>query len=134
MMTNILKNYEKFVHGVTSENSLDILFLKNRLDSLNKEVDVPALLTAAIGLPGESGEFSEIVKKLVFMNKPFTEETKQHLKKELGDIIWYWSTACRALGVDPNEIIAENVEKLQKRYPGGTFDVFYSENRKDGDV
>ena len=50
------------------------------------------------------------------------------------DIIWYWVNSCRALDIDPNEVIAENVAKLKSRYPGGEFDVHHSENRKDGDL
>jgi NTP pyrophosphatase (non-canonical NTP hydrolase) len=92
------------------------------------------LLTAAIGLSSEGGEFSEIVKKMAFQGKPYNEDTRFHMKRELGDIIWYWINACRALGYDPNEVIAENVTKLEARYPGGTFDPFYSENRKEGDL
>ena len=48
--------------------------------------------------------------------------------------MWYWINACRALDLDPNEVVAENVRKLEKRYPGGSFDVYYSENRQEGDL
>ena len=92
------------------------------------------LLTGAIGIASEGGEFSEIVKKCIFQGKPLDDETKFHAKRELGDIAWYWINSCRALGLDPNEVIAENVNKLKKRYPGGEFDVYYSENRKQGDL
>jgi NTP pyrophosphatase (non-canonical NTP hydrolase) len=91
-------------------------------------------LTAAIGLGSESGEFQEIVKKVFFQGKPFNEEIRHHLKRELGDIMWYWINACRALNLDPDEVIIENVRKLESRYPGGKFDVTYSENRKPGDL
>ena len=79
-------------------------------------------------------EFQEIVKKILFQGKKLSEENHFHMKRELGDIIWYWINACRALGYDPNEVIAENVTKLESRYPGGHFDAFYSENRKEGDL
>ena len=81
-----------------------------------------------------SGEFDEIIKKVVFQGKPLTEETKYHLMRELGDIAWYWINACRALNLDPNEVIKENVNKLINRYPAGKFDVHYSENRKENDL
>ena len=92
------------------------------------------LLTGAIGLSSEGGEFSEIVKKCIFQGKPLNDDTIFHMKRELGDIMWYWISACRALNLDPNEVIAENVKKLESRYPGGQFDVFYSENRQEGDL
>jgi NTP pyrophosphatase (non-canonical NTP hydrolase) len=56
------------------------------------------------------------------------------MKRELGDIIWYWAQACLALHLDPNDVIIENVEKLKERYSGGEFDVSKSENRKEGDI
>ena len=56
------------------------------------------------------------------------------MKRELGDIMWYIAQACMALDVSIDEIIAMNVEKLAARYPDGAFDVYYSENRKEGDV
>jgi NTP pyrophosphatase (non-canonical NTP hydrolase) len=98
------------------------------------DINVPLLLCGAIGLGSETGEFQEIVKKMVFQGKPLTEEIRFHMKRELGDIMWYWINACRALDLDPNDVVAENVKKLEARYPGGQFDVHYSENRKDGDL
>lgn len=129
-----LNAYKKFVDGVTSDASKDLEVLIVRLQELNKIVNIARLLTAASGLSSESGEFHEIVKKCVYQGKPLTEETKFHLMRELGDIIWYWAQACIALGLDPNTVIAENVHKLESRYPGGTFDVYHSENRQQGDL
>jgi NTP pyrophosphatase (non-canonical NTP hydrolase) len=91
-------------------------------------------MTASIGLASEGGEFSEIVKKMVFQGKPYNEDNRFHMKRELGDIMWYWVNACRALGYDPNDVIAENVKKLESRYPGGKFDVYHSENRMENDL
>ena len=82
----------------------------------------------------ESGEFTEIVKKIVFQGKPVNADNLYHMKRELGDIMWYVAQACMALDTDFNEIIEMNVEKLKARYPGGEFDVHYSENRKEGDL
>lgn len=131
-----LNRYSKFVEAVTSEPSNNTEVFIERLKELNDTTDInPALLlTASTGLGSEGGEFQEIVKKMMFQGKPFTEENRFHMKRELGDIIWYWVNACRALNYDPNEVIAENVAKLESRYPGGAFDVHYSENRKAGDL
>jgi len=137
MTQNIdLNKYKDFVQAVTSDASNDTETLVARLRELKQHPNInPSLLiTASTGLASEGGEFSEIVKKMMFQGKPFTEENRFHMKRELGDIIWYWTNACRALNYDPNEIIAENVSKLESRYPGGHFDAFYSENRKEGDL
>ena len=145
MSNNIdLNRYREFVLAVTSDASKDLTAFMNRLDELDgnyigegkhgPDINVPLLLTAGIGLGAESGEFEEIVKKLFFQGKPLNEENVFHMKRELGDIIWYWANACNALGLDPNDVIAENVKKLEARYPGGTFDVHHSENRKVGDL
>ena len=97
-------------------------------------VNMSLLLTGGIGLSSEAGELNEIIKKCIFQGKPMNEETVFHLKRELGDIMWYWITSCRALDLDPNEVIEENINKLKSRYPGGEFDAHYSENRKEGDL
>lgn len=144
-----LNKYQDFVEAVTSKESHDLTTFMNRLDRLDgnyeaygpngeymqgPEVNVPLLLCGAIGLGSETGEFQEIVKKVAFQGKPLSEENVFHMKRELGDIIWYWINACRALNLDPNDVIAENVTKLKARYPGGEFDAYYSENRKEGDL
>ena len=142
-MTVDLKRYEEFVAAVTSQPSNDLTTFMNRLDELDgnwdgekhgPDINVPLLLTAALGLAAETGEFCEIPKKIYFQGKPLTEENVFHMKRELGDIMWYWINACRALRLDPNEVIAENVNKLLARYPGGEFDVHQSENRQQGDI
>ena len=129
-----LNKYKEFVEAVTSAESNELAPLTQRLSDLDSKVNVALLLTGAIGLASEGGEFSEIVKKCVFQGKPMEDETIFHMKRELGDIMWYWISACRALGLDPNEVVEENVNKLKARYPGGEYDVHYSENRKDGDL
>jgi NTP pyrophosphatase (non-canonical NTP hydrolase) len=131
-----LNSYSDFVAGVTSNQSNSTMVLNNSIIDLENKsgVNIALLLTGAIGMASEGGEFSEIVKKCVFQGKPLNDETIFHAKRELGDIAWYWINSCRALGLDPNEVIAENVEKLKSRYPGGEFDVYYSENRKEGDL
>ena len=129
-----LNKYKEFVEAVTSAESNELAPLTQRLSDLDSKVNVALLLTGAIGLAREGGEVSEIVKKCVFQGKPMEDEAIFHMKRELGDIMWYWINSCRALGLDPNDVIAENVKKLEARYPGGSFDAFYSENRKEGDL
>ena len=131
-----LNKYKEFVQGVTSEASNSSVEMANRMEALENETgkNIALLMTGAIGIASEGGEFSEIVKKCVFQGKPLDDETIFHCKRELGDIMWYWISSCRALGLDPNEVIEENVNKLKSRYPDGEFDVHYSENRQDGDL
>tara|TARA_B110000503_G_scaffold88536_1_gene134238 strand:+ start:895 stop:1302 length:408 start_codon:yes stop_codon:yes gene_type:complete len=129
-----LTRYSKFVEEVTSEASNDLETMITRMRELNETVNIALLMTGAIGMSAEGGEFAEVVKKCVFQGKPMNDETVFHMKRELGDIAWYFVNACRSIGEDPNEVIAENVRKLEARYPGGSFDPYYSENRKDGDL
>ena len=131
-----LNKYTDFVKEVTSVQSGDTHALASTLKVLDEEtgVNMALLMTGAIGIASEGGEFAEIVKKCVFQGKPLDSETIFHAKRELGDIMWYWVNSCRALNLDPNEVIEENVNKLKSRYPGGEFDVHYSENRKEGDL
>ena len=135
-MTVDTKKYLDFVTEVTSLPSTDLAALLARITSLDVEgdADVPRLLTAALGLTAESGEFTEIVKKIILQGKPYNEDNVFHMKRELGDICWYIAQACMALDTTFDEIIEMNVDKLKKRYPGGEFDVHKSENRKEGDV
>lgn len=136
-MSNVdLNKYKDFVEQVTSAESNDTEALRDKLFELEKStgVNLALLMTGAIGMASEGGEFAEIVKKCIFQGKPLDRDTVWHAKRELGDIMWYWINSCRALGLDPNEVVAENVNKLKSRYPGGEFDVHYSENRKEGDL
>ena len=135
-MTVDTEKYIEFVKGVTSEPSLDYAAFLTRTNSLELQEDcnVTQLLTAALGLTAESGEFTEVVKKIIFQGKPYSEENVFHMKRELGDICWYLAQACMALDTTFDEVIEMNVEKLQSRYPGGSFDVHKSENRKEGDL
>ena len=135
MTVDTLK-YLDFVDGVTSEPSKDFAQLLKRMTELEVEddCDLSHLLTAALGLTAESGEFTEVVKKIILQGKPYNKENVFHLKRELGDICWYIAQACMALDTTFDEIIEMNVDKLKARYPGGEFDVHHSENRVDGDV
>ena len=135
-MTVDTEKYLEFVSEVTSDPSKDIAQLFRRMTDLEVEqdADVPRLLTAALGLCAESGEFTEVIKKIVLQGKPYNKENVFHLKRELGDICWYLAQACMALDTTFDEIIEMNVEKLKARYPGGEFDIRKSENRKEGDL
>ena len=131
-----LNKYQQFVEAVTSPESNMTSSMIDRIVEIGQdsEVNVSLLLTAAIGLAAECGEFAELPKKIIFQGKDLDEDTIFHMKRELGDVMWYWINACRALNLEPNEVIQENIRKLEGRYPGGEFDAFYSENRKDGDL
>ena len=135
-MTVDTEKYLDFVEGVTSNESLHYASLVSRMNNLELEDDcnVPQLLTAALGLTAESGEFTEIVKKIILQGKPYNEDNVFHMKRELGDICWYIAQACMALDTSFDEIIEMNVDKLKARYPGGEFDVSKSEHRAEGDL
>ena len=127
--------YADFVDAVTSQQSKDHEAFVYRVQELEGQgFPSERLLTASVGMCAEAGEFTEVVKKIVFQGKPVNEDNLFHLKRELGDIMWYVMQACMGLGTDLNEIIEMNVEKLASRYPDGAFDVHFSENRKEGDV
>jgi NTP pyrophosphatase (non-canonical NTP hydrolase) len=137
-MTIDLNKYSDFVYEVTSTASKDLTDFMNRLDQLDgndggPDINVPLLITACFGLAAESGEFVEIPKKILFQGKPLTDAEVFHLKRELGDVIFYWINACRSLNLDPNEVIQENITKLSARYPNG-FEVIRSEKREVGDI
>ena len=134
-MTVDTKKYLDFVAGVTSMPSQDSAILQARVDELVANgADIPHLLTAALGLTAESGEFTEVVKKILLQGKPYNEDNVFHMKRELGDICWYLAQACMALDTTFDEIIEMNVDKLKARYPGGEFDIHKSENRREGDL
>ena len=125
--------YSEFVDAVTSDESKDFVTLADRLVELDKKgANIERLLTAGVGLNAEAGEFLEIIKKMIFQGKPWSEDNREHLVIELGDAIWYIANACMALEVSFDEVVKLNVEKLKKRYPGGQFDVYSSENREEG--
>ena len=127
--------YLEFVDAVTSEQSKDFEAFVYRLQELEgQEFPSERLLTAAVGMSAEAGEFTEIVKKIIFQGKPVNDENLFHLKRELGDIMWYVAQACMGLNISLDDIIEMNVDKLKSRYPGGEFSVKHSEVRKEGDL
>ena len=134
-MTINFNRYEEFVSAVTSEASTNFVDFADRIGELDREgANIERLLTSGVGINAEGGEFLEIVKKMVFQGKPWTQDNKKHLIIELGDLLWYVAQATQALEISFDEVIAANVKKLESRYPGGKFDVYYSEHRKEGDL
>ena len=129
-----LEKYAVFVDGVTSNPSKDYKSFLDSIEYLDGEgSNIQRLLTAAVGISAEGGEFMEIVKKMLFQGKPWNDDNREHLIIELGDAMWYVMQACSALDVSLEDVVAKNVDKLKKRYPGGEFDVYKSENRSVDD-
>jgi NTP pyrophosphatase (non-canonical NTP hydrolase) len=130
----IFDEYQNFVDAVTSDASKDFVALSERMVELDRKgANIERLLTAGVGINAEAGEFLEIVKKMIFQGKPFNEDNREHLIIELGDVMWYIAQACIALEVSFDEVISRNVQKLLKRYPEGSFDAYFSENRAADD-
>lgn len=133
-MTQDLNEYKDFVDSVTSEESKNLdKFFESCRNLQEQGINVPRFICGTIGGASEGGEYAEIVKKMLFQGKPVTEENMFHLKREMGDKLWYWMQDCMALNLDPYDVIQENIEKLSSRYPGG-FDHWRSENRKENDL
>jgi NTP pyrophosphatase (non-canonical NTP hydrolase) len=130
-----INDYAKFVDSTTSDQSKNFLAFIGSTSELEAQdnINVPRVLTAAIGMLAESGEFTEILKKMVFQGKEFNESNRFHMKRELGDILWYWIQGCIALGYTPDEVMDENIKKLEARYPNG-FEAIRSEVRADNDL
>ena len=126
--------YLKFVAGVTSKESSDYDAFVARFAELKEQVNLNRLLTAAIGVGAEGGEFAEIVKKITFQGKPYDDASREHMIVELGDVLWYIAQACMSLGVSFDDLVIRNVQKLEARYPEGAFEVVRSENRRAGDI
>ena len=137
-MTQVIdtNKYIEFVRQTTSPASSDFAALLTRLTELeaSADADVPRLMTAAFGISAEAGEFTEVIKKIFLQGKPYNYDNVFHLKRELGDICWYIAQACMALDSTFEEVLQMNYDKLSARYPEGTFDIFRSENRKEGDL
>ncbi len=131
-----INDYAKFVDSTTSRQSKNFLAFidsTSKLEAQEDWINVPRVLTSAIGMLAESGEFTEVLKKMIFQGKPLNDEQRFHMKRELGDILWYWIQGCMALGYTPDEVMDENIKKLEARYPNG-FEVARSETREAGDI
>ena len=134
MTSNFDSKYVKFVNQVTSDESKNHVAFINRIKDLEETSEMHRLLTAAVGMSAEGGEFLEIVKKMIFQGKPYNDDNVRHLKIERGDVLWYVAQACMALDISLDEITDMNIDKLSKRFPDGHFSEYYSENRKEGDL
>ena len=133
-MTINFNKYEEFVSTVTSEPSTNFVDFADRIGELDREgANIERLLTSGVGINAEGGEFLEIIKKMVFQGKPWNEDNREHLIIELGDIMWYVAQATQALDISMEDVLNTNIRKLSKRYPDGTFDTYFSENRKAND-
>ena len=133
-MTIDFNRYEEFVSAVTSDCSTNFVDFADRIGELDREgANIERLLTAGVGINAEGGEFLEIIKKMVFQGKPWNDDNREHLIIELGDLLWYVAQATQALDISFEEVIETNIKKLEKRYPGGQFDIYYSENRASDD-
>lgn len=108
------------------EERLHYMLVKTRYE----KTDIAELFNACLGLSGETGELIDMVKKWIFHEKVLDED---HLKKELGDVMWYVAMFCKAMGWELDEILQMNVDKLKARYPEG-FDTELSNHRKEGDL
>jgi len=130
-----INDYAKFVDTTTSRESKNFMAFIDSTSKLDVQdnMNLPRVMTSAIGMLAESGEFTEVLKKMVFQGKEFNEENRFHMKRELGDILWYWIQGCIALGYTPDEVMDENIKKLEARYPNG-FEVARSEKREIGDI
>ena len=132
----MINDYGKFVDSTTSSESKytgDLVMRLTTLQTQNKDIAWSRLMTSAIGMLAESGEFAEIMKKILFQGKNFNENERFHMKRELGDVLWYWVQGCIALGYNPEDVMRENITKLEKRYPNG-FEIIRSEHREEGDI
>ena len=132
----MINDYGKFVDSTTSSESKytgDLVMRLTTLQTQNKDIAWSRLMTSAIGMLAESGEFAEIMKKILFQGKNFNENERFHMKRELGDVLWYWVQGCIALGYNPEDVMRENITKLEKRYPNG-FEIIRSEMRQEGDI
>lgn len=132
----MMNEYGKFVDSTTSSESKytgDLVMRLTALQTKHKDIAWSRLMTSAIGMLAESGEFAEIMKKILFQGKVMSDDNRYHMKRELGDILWYWIQGCIALGYEPEDVMKENISKLESRYPNG-FEIARSEYRQEGDI
>ena len=92
-------------------------YQKEAMATLNPALNQKdVLINSVMGLCGESGEAIDLVKKWLMQGH---ELDKEHLVRELGDVAWYLAEAATALELPLEDILRANLEKLERRYPGG---------------
>lgn len=105
---------------------IDPLYTKDEL--LLRKLDQ---LIWSNGLTGEAGECADFMKKLHGHGHVYDAAARQHMGKELGDVLWYLSVLANSFGFRLSEIAKMNIDKLKKRYPNG-FEIEKSIHRKNG--
>lgn len=125
-----MRQIKEYVHDAMRTLALDV-----QDNTILPKLDEVAAMTlnATTGLASETGEINEIIKKRYFHGHPRDEASDTHLKKEIGDLMWYVALMCYAQGFDLGEILRMNIEKLRARYPEG-FSTEKSINRRLGDI
>lgn len=87
---------------------------------LKTDDDFKDLLHGVLGLNGEAGEVAEKLKKIIRdKNSVVSDEDKQELKKELGDVLWYVAVVAELLGLSFNDVAQANIQKLADRQKRG---------------
>lgn len=131
-----IEEYSAFVQCMLSEPSKYLNKLVERLKGLDtiEGCNIPGLMTGSTGLVCEAAELQDIVKKVLYQGKELSPELLLHMKKELGDVAFYFVVMCHAIGTTPTEVIELNVDKISERFCTGEFTIEESETRKDGDV
>jgi NTP pyrophosphatase (non-canonical NTP hydrolase) len=105
-------------------------YQKEAMVTLSEESRRDMLLNAALGFAGEGGEICDHIKKHLFQGH---ELNREHIIKEVGDILWYAAQVAEGTGINLEEIAKRNIEKLRKRYPEGHFVRERSINRSSED-
>lgn len=124
-----LEKYKQFVDTIMSPSGKEADVLIERIQELNKDINFQTLLLAGLGISGEAGEITDLVKKILFHGKPLNDETRKKFTDEAGDVLWYLAALCIAFDVSFDDLFNRNVEKLMNRYPEGEFSIERSENR-----
>ncbi|KKN73127.1 hypothetical protein LCGC14_0404360 [marine sediment metagenome] len=97
-------------------------------DTLSGESLSGGILHSAVGMSSETGEILGHIKKVIWQGHCIN---CNYIIKELGDILYYFTSMCNLIGTNIDEVRKQNIEKLTKRYPEGVFDKERSINRNE---
>ena len=122
--------YQSLAMRTNDDNNTKRLEAVIEVSKKNPNIDAGGILNACLGLCGEAGETLDLVKHWIFHETPLNLD---HLKKEIGDTMWYVALLCESFGFNMDEIMQINIDKLKNRYPDG-FDVEKSRHRAKDDV